>query len=97
MKGGGRVAGRWTRRLRSANDNQPGKGVASSVLSDRRRTMPRDDDRAPSRLERTDGNEVAEGANADATGERIFLDESWSISDREDGGHVAVKHDRETD
>jgi hypothetical protein len=51
-----------------------------------------DKDRAPSKLERTDGAEVADGANADATGERIFLDDSWSISEREDGGHVAVKH-----
>jgi hypothetical protein len=55
------------------------------------------DDRAPSKLERTDGKEVAEGANADASGERIFLDDSWSISDRDDGGHVAVKHDSDDD
>jgi hypothetical protein len=55
--------------------------------------MGKDKDRAPSKLERTDGQEVADGANADASGERIFLDDSWSISDREDGGHVAVKHE----
>jgi hypothetical protein len=57
--------------------------------------MGKDEDRAPSKLERTDGQEVADGANADASGERIFLDESWSISEREDGGHVAVKHEGE--
>jgi hypothetical protein len=48
---------------------------------------------APSSLERQDGQEVAKGANADASGERIFLDDSWTISDRKDGGHVAVKHE----
>jgi hypothetical protein len=40
---------------------------------------------------------VADGANADASGERIFLDDSWSISDREDGGHVAVKHEDDSE
>jgi hypothetical protein len=57
--------------------------------------MGKHEDRAPSKLERTDGQEVADGANADARGERIFLDDSWSISERADGGHVAVKHDED--
>jgi hypothetical protein len=39
--------------------------------------------------------ELAAGAHADATGERIFLTDSLSISDRGDGGHVAVKHERD--
>jgi hypothetical protein len=59
--------------------------------------MGRNEDRAPSKLQRTDGQEVAEGANADSSGERIFLDGSWSISEREDGGHVAVKHEGDSD
>jgi EmrB/QacA subfamily drug resistance transporter len=66
--------------------------VASTVPTLRRSSMGKGKDRAPSMLERTDGHEVADGANADASGERIFMDESWSISDREDGGHVAVKY-----
>jgi hypothetical protein len=59
--------------------------------------MGKDNDRAPSKLERTDGQEVADGANADASGERIFLDDSWSISPRDDGGSVAVKRNSEDD
>lgn len=57
--------------------------------------MDQDDNRSASSLDRHDGNPVQSGANSSADGDRLFLDNTWDISDREtDGGHVAIKSSR---
>lgn len=53
--------------------------------------MDSEDNRSDGSLDRHDGQPVESGAHSSADGDRIFLDSSWKISDRGDGGHTAVK------
>lgn len=53
--------------------------------------MDSEDNRSDGSLDRHDGQPVESGAHSSADGDRIFLDSTWKISERGDGGHTAVK------